>query len=129
MAVDRTASTPAGILTKVGQITTSAWVAVATKGENFSKKEDVSAAVLYIFQLPAITGFRMLFQNSVYARRRSLNFAISSNGVRTDWTVSPRCSTCASSITPSARSYAIDRYSTRDGSMPMMRQQVASTAG
>jgi hypothetical protein len=48
----------------VGQITTSAWVADATRGENFSKKEDVSAADLYIFQLPAITGFRMLSQDS-----------------------------------------------------------------
>src|ERR1035438_313456 len=64
MAVERAASTAAGILTKVGQITTSAWVAAATKGENFSKKEDVSAADLYIFQLPAITGFRMLSQDS-----------------------------------------------------------------
>src|ERR1700730_7457602 len=64
MAVDRAASTAAGIFTKVGQITTSAWVVAATSGENFSKKEDVSAADLYIFQLPAITGFRMLLQNS-----------------------------------------------------------------
>src|SRR5580692_3859555 len=64
IAVDRAASTAAGMLTNGGQITTSACVEEATSGENFSKKADVSAADLYIFQLPAITGFRMLLQNS-----------------------------------------------------------------
>src|SRR5579863_7442116 len=64
MAVDRAADTAAGIFTKVGQITSSACVALAANGENVSKNEDVSPAVLYIFQLPAITGFRMLLQDN-----------------------------------------------------------------
>src|SRR4051812_17848626 len=64
MAVPCAAATAAGRFTKGGQITTSAWVAFATKGANASKKAAVSAAVLYIFQLPARTGLRMSLQNS-----------------------------------------------------------------
>src|SRR5437764_1638514 len=39
-----------------GQITISQCSDRSTSGLNFSKKLHVSAAVLYIFQLPAITG-------------------------------------------------------------------------
>src|SRR5688572_364271 len=54
------ASTAAGRLTKVGQMTISRPVASATSGPNASKKAPVSEAVLYIFQLPAIKGVRMI---------------------------------------------------------------------
>src|SRR5579884_3203003 len=55
------AATAAGRFTKGGQMTISAWSAPATSGANFSKKAAVSAAVLCIFQFPAITGLRILF--------------------------------------------------------------------
>src|SRR5579885_625831 len=54
------AATAAGRFTKGGQITISAWSAPATSGAKISKKRAVSAAVLCIFQLPAITGLRIL---------------------------------------------------------------------
>src|ERR1019366_9873447 len=82
MAVPCAAATAAGRFTKGGQITISACDAFATKGAKASKKAAVSAAVLYIFQLPARTGLRMSLQNSnlcppprifVPARRRQAN--------------------------------------------------------
>src|SRR5450759_413311 len=51
------AATAAAMFTNVGAITTSQCAAPATRGQNFSKKAVVSLADLYIFQLPAITGF------------------------------------------------------------------------
>src|SRR4051812_33847518 len=50
------AATAAGRLGKGGQITISQWPERSTSPLNLSKKLVVSAAVLYIFQLPAITG-------------------------------------------------------------------------
>src|SRR5260370_39475465 len=43
-----------------GQITISQCSERSTRGPNLSKKLVVSAAVLYIFQLPAITGFLLI---------------------------------------------------------------------
>src|SRR6202163_2473542 len=54
------AATAAGRLGKVEQITISQCSERSTKGRNFSKKLVVLAAVLYIFQLPAITGFLLI---------------------------------------------------------------------
>src|SRR5258708_31621167 len=62
MSVDRAASTAAGRFTKGAQMTISAWVEEAAQGENWAKKSTVCAAVLYIFQLPAITGLRIAFR-------------------------------------------------------------------
>src|SRR5712671_537392 len=59
-AVDRAAVTAAGRFTKGGHTTTSAWDEFATNGTNCLKNTVVSAAVLYIFQLPAKTGLRMI---------------------------------------------------------------------
>src|ERR1700722_638023 len=59
MRVPCAAWAAAGRFTKGGQITISACVASATSGRNFSKKATVSEGVLYIFQLPAMTGRRM----------------------------------------------------------------------
>ena len=53
-----------GIFTKGGQITISAWWDLETRGAKDSKKAVVSAAVLYIFQLPARTGLR-IFQHTL----------------------------------------------------------------
>src|SRR5665213_3485243 len=64
MDVLRAASMAAGTFTKGGQITISAWVDFETNGAKVSKKAVVSAAVLYIFQLPARTGMR-IFQHTL----------------------------------------------------------------
>src|SRR5205823_4440288 len=55
---------------KGGQIAISQCSERSTRGRNFSKKTAVSAAVLYIFQLPAITGFliRSLVRNWFLSR-------------------------------------------------------------
>jgi hypothetical protein len=53
-------STAAGRFTNGGQITISARVDSATSGQNFSKNASVSAGVLYIFQLPAMMGRRIV---------------------------------------------------------------------
>src|SRR5215471_19244599 len=53
------ASTAAGILVNVGAITMSQSVAPATSGLNAEKNARVSACVLNIFQLPAITRRRL----------------------------------------------------------------------
>src|ERR1700730_11883920 len=58
--VSSAAATALGRLGKGGQITISQCSERSTKGWNFSKKALVSAAVLYIFQLPAITGFLLI---------------------------------------------------------------------
>src|SRR3989338_2739366 len=55
----RAASAAAPSEVKGGQRTMSQCVARATSGLNFSMKARVSAAVLNIFQLPAITGRRI----------------------------------------------------------------------
>src|SRR3989338_4559606 len=55
----RAASAAAASEVKGGQRTISQWLARSTSGLNFSKKARVSAAVLNIFQLPAITGRRI----------------------------------------------------------------------
>src|SRR5438132_12372514 len=55
------ASTDAARFVNGGQITISQWALVATSGRNFSKKAVVSAGVLNIFQLPAMTGFLIRF--------------------------------------------------------------------
>src|SRR3954451_16619599 len=52
-----TASTAAVRSVKGGQITISQCSDLSTSGRNFSKNAVVSAGVLYIFQLPAMTGF------------------------------------------------------------------------
>src|ERR1700722_7452167 len=49
--------TAAAMSVKGGQITISQCSDLSTRGRNFSKNDVVSAGVLYIFQLPAITGF------------------------------------------------------------------------
>ena len=46
---------------KGGQITISQCSDFSTSGRNFSKNAVVSAGVLYIFQLPAMTGFLIGF--------------------------------------------------------------------
>ena len=38
----------------------------STRGRNFSKNAVVSAGVLYIFQLPAMTGFLIVFASKSY---------------------------------------------------------------
>src|SRR5713101_4268408 len=60
MRVPCAAATAAGRLGKGGQIAISQCSERSTRGRNFSKKTAVSAAVLYIFQLPAITGFLLI---------------------------------------------------------------------
>src|SRR6266446_6936366 len=60
MRVPCAEATAAGRLGKGGQITISQCSERSTKGRNLSKKLVVSAAVLYIFQLPAITGFLLI---------------------------------------------------------------------
>ena len=67
MDVSLAADTAAGRFTKGGQITISACVAFETRGAKDSKKAVVSAAVLYIFQLPARTGLR-IFQDTLLLR-------------------------------------------------------------
>src|SRR5579864_851832 len=57
--VDLAASTAAEMAVKGGAITTSQWLAFATSGAQAEKKARVSASVLNIFQLPAITRRRM----------------------------------------------------------------------
>jgi hypothetical protein len=42
-----------------GAMMTSQWFALATRGFNASAVSTESLSVLYIFQLPAITGLRM----------------------------------------------------------------------
>src|SRR5258708_2539635 len=59
MAEPFTASTAAGIAVNGGATTMSQCVAAATSGRNEEKNARVSASVLYIFQLPAITRRRM----------------------------------------------------------------------
>src|SRR5450432_1417608 len=56
-----TASTAAGRFVKGGQITISQCSDFSTSGRNFSKNAMVSAGVLYIFQLPDMTGFLIRF--------------------------------------------------------------------
>src|SRR5271157_6594487 len=51
------APTAAVRFVKGGQITVSQWSAPPASGRNASKNAMVSAGVLYIFQLPAMTGF------------------------------------------------------------------------
>src|SRR5215831_9115842 len=63
MLVDFADSTAIAMLTKGGQTTTSACSAPATSGANCVKNTLVSGTVLYIFQLPAITGLRMCFSS------------------------------------------------------------------
>src|SRR3954451_16273721 len=55
-----TASTAAVRFVKGGQITISQCEDFSTSGRNFSKNCVVSAGVLYIFQLPAMTGVRII---------------------------------------------------------------------
>ena len=55
------AETAAGMSIDGGQRTISQWVEVATSERNFSKKAVVSAGVLNIFQLPAMTGILISF--------------------------------------------------------------------
>src|SRR5580704_9480221 len=57
MRVPRAASAAAARSGNGGQITISQYSAPATSGRNASKNIRVSGRVLYIFQLPAITGF------------------------------------------------------------------------
>ena len=57
MRVPWAASTAAARFVKGGQITISQCSACPASGRNFSKNAVVSAGVLYIFQLPAMTGF------------------------------------------------------------------------
>src|SRR5260370_2971383 len=59
MAEPFTASTAAGIAVNGGATTISQCFAAATSGRNEEKNARVSASVLYIFQLPAITRRRM----------------------------------------------------------------------
>src|ERR1022692_760925 len=70
-----TASTAAARFVKGGQITISQCEDFSTSGRNFSKNAVVSAGVLYIFQLPDMTGIliRFALKNFVLARgaRRS----------------------------------------------------------
>src|SRR5947209_18872925 len=70
-----TASTAAWRLVKGGQITISQCEDFSTSGRNFSKNAVVSAGVLYIFQLPDMTGvlIRFAVKSFVLARgaRRS----------------------------------------------------------
>src|ERR1700690_3387590 len=56
-----TASTAAARFVKGGQITISQCEDFSTSGRNFSKNAVVSAGVLYIFQLPDITGVLIRF--------------------------------------------------------------------
>src|SRR3981081_2977946 len=80
------AVTAAGRLGKGGQITISQFSERSTKGQNLSKKLVVSAAVLYIFQLPAITGFlliRSLVRNWFLSRDDSRSFRRRSGRGRT----------------------------------------------
>ena len=57
MADPRAASTAAARAVNGGATTISQCVAAATSGFSAAKYARVSACVLYIFQLPAITGF------------------------------------------------------------------------
>ena len=56
---------------KGGQITISQCSDFSTSGRNFSKNAVVSAGVLYIFQLPAMTGFLIKFAPKNWCRVRS----------------------------------------------------------
>src|SRR5215831_14714142 len=53
---------------KTGAMTTSQWFAFATSGLRASAVATESATVLYIFQLPAMTGFRI---RAVYRTEKS----------------------------------------------------------
>jgi hypothetical protein len=64
MLVDFVASTAVEIAVNGGAITMSAWVELATAGVNAEKNARVSAKVLYIFQLPAMTRRRWLMNAS-----------------------------------------------------------------
>ncbi len=55
----RAASVAAGIAVKGGAITMSQWRTSLTSGKNAEKNARVSACVLNIFQLPAITRRRL----------------------------------------------------------------------
>src|SRR5260221_7633454 len=61
MCVPRVAPTAACRFTKGGHITISQCVEPATSGLNLRKKSQVSASVLYIFQLPAMMGMRRIW--------------------------------------------------------------------
>src|SRR5262249_20828662 len=76
MRVPCAAATAAGRFGKGGQIAISQCSERSTRGRNFSKKPAVSAAVLYIFQLAAITGFliRSLVRNWFLSRDDIRNF-------------------------------------------------------
>src|SRR5665811_615735 len=71
-----TASTAAARFVKGGQITISQCEDFSTSGRNFSKNAVVSAGVLYIFQLPDMTGIliRFALKNFVLARGARRNF-------------------------------------------------------
>src|SRR5215467_3261540 len=58
--VDLAASTAVEIAVKGGAMTMSQWLELATCGQKAEKKARVSARVLYIFQLPAITRRRVM---------------------------------------------------------------------
>src|SRR5260221_4730993 len=87
MRVPCAAATAAGRFGKGGQITISQCPERSTRGRNFSKKLVVSAAVLYIFQLPAITGIliRSLVKNWFLSRDDIRNFRRRSVPGRTTW--------------------------------------------
>src|ERR1035441_8447858 len=64
------ASTAAARFVKGGQITISQCSDFSANGRNFSKNAVVSAGVLYIFQLPAMTGFLIIFAPKSWRRAR-----------------------------------------------------------
>src|SRR5580692_9087022 len=63
--VDLVASTAVEIAVKGGAIIISTCVEWATAGVKAEKKARVSASVLYIFQLPAMTRRRWLMKSSI----------------------------------------------------------------
>ena len=71
MRVPLAAATAAARSVNGGQITISQCSEFSISGRNFSKNAEVSAGVLYIFQLPAITGFLIGFVVKSWFRWRS----------------------------------------------------------
>src|SRR5436853_3115025 len=87
MFVPCAAAAAAGRFVNGGQITISQCPERSTKPRNLSKKLVVSAAVLYIFQLPAITGIliRSPVRNWFLSRDDIRNFQRQSGRGPTTW--------------------------------------------
>src|ERR1035441_10017563 len=113
------ASTAAARFVKGGQITISQCSDFSTNGRNFSRNAVVSAGVLYIFQLPAMTGFLIIFALKNWRRFRSPDRNLRLPSVRyriaTRESRDSRRALLASPVPVAARTRACGRWPERGG--------------